>query len=51
MEDKQFKKALRNWTNGNRSDLDRTELIALVEHFETLYSMESHELEEARIGR
>lgn len=37
MEDKYFEEALRNWNNGNLSELDKVELIAIARYFEELY--------------
>ena len=38
MEEEQFEEALRNWNNGNTSDMEKCEVIAVAVHFELLYN-------------
>ena len=36
MDEYQFNEAKRNWVNGNRSDINRAELIALIQFYNDL---------------
>lgn len=45
MEGDEFDEALRNWNNGNISDMSRADLIAVALHFEQLFNMSISEMD------